>query len=248
MIRLILKNHDPAAKTGTNADALNGKGLGREVNKQASEQTLFVRGFIFGSRAERGPTFQDLKPIAALDRRKKKPNGWNTAVGKYAELIYSPKVLESKILDVIARDGKILDVGLGSGIQWLDFCEKHGLDIQKVNLSATSLTDTFHPILKEYGKDVVISDAASLHERFDAGSFDLILSNGSLSRQELSGIENIAHLVKSGGEAIITAKGPMSYEVLIQPLANSNYCELVNYTIPTINDIAPSWSIHIRKS
>lgn len=111
---------------------------------------------------------------------------------------------------------KVLDIGAGSGAQWLYPDMRHN---PHLDLYLTSLTPNFHEMLKynaciaravdekvliSSGSRAVVVDVLNLENRFRAGSFDLILTHLGMHGDEIAGLKRVHYLLREGGEAILT--------------------------------------------
>jgi SAM-dependent methyltransferase len=206
----------------------------------------FVPGYIFGefseirkkgispkgnfeyeSRAE----FSDLlRDIRTRDRER----AWNyidTPLAKYTRLDsfnlqeYLMKHARSATQRKETLD--VLDVGIGSGKQWTDIMQQPGIRVWGSNASHL-------PSLLPNHISVVTAD--KLHKKFNPHSFDFIVTHMGIHFQDRIGIENIVHLLKPGGEAIIT--GDSSFE---------NTKSNKHYTVLKWKKNGRIWTIHIKK-
>lgn len=138
-----------------------------------------------------------------------------------------------------ALNGKpfeVLDVGCGTGLQWHEFVQEHK---KLANLSLTALTKkSVHPDFKHLA---VSCTAASLYRKFKPNSFDFIVTHYGMHGQELDGIENTLHLLKRGGEAIIS--GANANEVMTHVNSQAGKTFQILNSSSTAND----FSLHIKK-
>jgi len=112
---------------------------------------------------------------------------------------------------VSARKGKILDVGCGSGQNFLDVdgLEWHGVDFSKemVELARENAKK------KGIGVDLKVSDAVRLP--YDDGFFDSVLFFAVIhcidsADKRKKALEEIFRVLKPGGEALVATWGPKS--------------------------------------
>ncbi len=158
---------------------------------------------------------------------------WNTTLEKMAgklEMDFKDFLLE-KIIEA-EREGRklrVLNVGVG-GSAWpqeiLDRIEFHG----------TALSHTYDERLK---RKVKIATAAQLHKKFKASYFDIVVSHAGMHGEELHGIENIMHILKPGGHAVLTMS--ISNETKGK-VSNSSY-----YVIHQIASSNTATSVHLEK-
>jgi hypothetical protein len=93
---------------------------------------------------------------------------------------------------------KILDVGMGTGAQWVAFLEKY---CDSVYFIGTVLNKSIvKPSMQQY---TVESRADNLRKNLIAGEkFDIVLSHCGMHLQELSGMREIYGLLPLGGEVL----------------------------------------------
>ncbi len=111
--------------------------------------------------------------------------------------------LEKLILDRknagIKEPLRILDIGMGTGKQWIPFIEKHGKD---VTFSGTTLlSDNVDPAMEKY---TVKCDVLGVPNHFKPNEFDVVVSRHAMYGQELVGVEVALFEAKIGGEVVIT--------------------------------------------
>lgn len=198
----------------------------------------FKPGYIFGEAAsnvhllDNGADFADtLKRYRRYDRDTKE--GWR--VWLHWDMPLSDYISEKGVVPLLERavaessgKPKVLDIGIGSGIQWKEWADK-------IELHGTSLTRSISPELK--GKlNFRVSSVSDLHKKFEPNSFDLIFSSMGAHGQELQAIERMIYLLKPGGRAllqvnylgktplrIIVSGGTKHYEIVE---SGSNYVHL----------------------
>ena len=117
---------------------------------------------------------------------------WNTPIRKYGEPVVN---VESLMQKENGRQIKILDVGIGRGTRWLRILKRN----RNIEFHGTSLNENYDPLLK----NVKQIHAGELHEHYDANSFDYVFTHYGIHRQAFRGIENMVHVLKPGGEAVI---------------------------------------------
>ncbi len=145
------------------------------------------------------------------------------------------KYLESKCQDAVAKGGrlKLLDVGIGTGVQWVEFLARH----PEIDFFGTACS---RGELQEGIRTRVVSCAArDLHDHFSPGFFDLVVTHYGMNCELYEGFENAHHLLRVGGEAVLSG-----WNYNLPDLADPRYrreFELLAYE-PTLN-----WFIHFRK-
>lgn len=174
----------------------------------------FIPGYIYGEKAippKKGePKRREAKAKVLKSGRKYDQevdrNDWfiqKTPVEKYATVlgINLPDYMREMARSLKGRKLNVLDVGVGAGDQWV---ETGILDEPEFDFHASSLSKFVQAKLKD---KTVACNAGGLHKRFPAESFDLIVTHSGLQDEILPGIENIVHLLRPGGEAIIVQHG-----------------------------------------
>lgn len=137
------------------------------------------------------------------------PNStWDTNLDKYALHGLSRKKLSFRdyLIQKIAQASKerqilrVLDIGMGSGEQWLDFLKQYKIEF----FGTATLMSRVVPALQER---VRLCSAGGLYKRFPKDFFDIIVTHWGAHHQEAEAVENAIHLLKPGGEAILTFSG-----------------------------------------
>ncbi len=158
---------------------------------------------------------------------------WNTPLEKMAgklEMDFKDFLLE-KIIEA-EREGRklrVLNVGVGGSVwpqEILDRIEFHG----------TALSHTYDERLK---RKVKIATAAQLHKKFKSDYFDVIVSHAGMHGEELHGIENIMHILKPAGHAVLTMS--ISRENIVR-VGNSPH-----YITHEIASSETTTSVHLEK-
>ena len=93
------------------------------------------------------------------------------------------------------------------------------------------------------------STADKLHDKFDENFFDLVVTHKGMEGQEFIGIENIVHLLKPGGEALISFG--TDYPHLMSNLTEPRFSRF--YTVLGLAEHEETvrikrWEAHIRKN
>ena len=217
----------------------------------------FVPGYIFGHTLfdpdrpfsrKRSDVASDLRSFKNAERNSKKPDhGWkviDTSLENYASpfALNFKEYLHEKINQAKqeGRKLRILDIGAGTGKQWLPFLEKNGNEIE---LHMIGLTKSIaHPKLRSKFR---ISSAAKLHALFPPNHFQIIVSHFGTHLQEKPAFEAIVHLLEPEGEAIVTGEA-FDRPPIDRPRFQRHY-----ESLPTkIKKPAPPghWGYHIRKA
>ncbi|HLD62517.1 MAG TPA: class I SAM-dependent methyltransferase, partial [Candidatus Norongarragalinales archaeon] len=134
--------------------------------------------------------------IPVIDWFRVYPDGytdWNTPIKKYGEPVVDA---ESLLKKEEGRQIKVLDVGIGRGSRWLRILKKN----RNIEFHGTSLNKNYDPLLK----NVKQIHAGELTDHYDANTFDYVFTHYGIHRQAFRGIENIVHVLKPGGQAVIT--------------------------------------------
>ncbi len=132
---------------------------------------------------------------------------------------------------------KVMDVGIGTGAQWLHMKEK-------IELWGSSLSGKVHPEIKN---NVKRATASNLHKHFPANYFDLAVSDFGTHFQEMEAIENILHLLKPGGEAIISGDEISKPEYTKPDMKSIKNLEKLTEIISDEGREGGFWMIHLRK-
>jgi len=126
---------------------------------------------------------------------------WETPLKNYAGELSSghldfEEYLHKKCSEAEMRGEtlRVLDIGMGSGRQWLDFLKTHKVEFFGTALAMT----TVNPLLRKRTK---LCTAAGLHKKFAANFFDVVVTHCGARDQELEAIENAVYVLKKGGEA-----------------------------------------------
>ncbi len=165
----------------------------------------FHPGYIFNQKPM---PKKALEAMLATHRKTDLEHGWigymNTALHYYPTpgTHYSFEAyLHYKVNEAASKGKKlrVLEIGVGTGNQWVNFWHLHKNNLE---LLPTSLTPIDFPI-----KDipVTVCHAGELHEHFEEGSIDVAVTNMGTHGQEIAAIEEVVHLLKPGGEALLTS-------------------------------------------
>lgn len=136
---------------------------------------------------------------------------WDTQLSEYAAVRGAPasagKMLDfEKYLLGKISDGKtrVLDIGIGSGRQWIEFLRENKLEFSGTALEMQQVDVR----MREYVK---ICSAAELHANYPKGNFDVVVSHYGTHGQQLGALDNIMWALKKGGEAIVSGSGGMPW-------------------------------------
>jgi ubiquinone/menaquinone biosynthesis C-methylase UbiE len=174
----------------------------RQLDQTSNRQQLSPRQKLFRKRqAEEWERYKD--DISCLYRV------WNTPIPDYAKPLKLD--VERLLLKELARAKKKgvplrgLDVGIGSGKEWLDFAEKHGIAISDSELDlrgSVLLSDYVYP---EFHKRTVMCLSSQLAENFPLNHFDIVLTHFGMNGEEFKGLRAIHQIARPGG--IVVAVG-----------------------------------------
>ena len=206
----------------------------------------YKHGYIFGRLSTPSNTVS-VKSLMNYRRtdQSRRWGYWNTPLSHYCaikgldiEIFLEEKAREAKER---GRNLRILDVGIGSGEQWRNILER----IPNLKLIGTTLSPkSVAPGLR---LKVVLSTAATLHKKFDPGHFDVVFTNFGLHGMKFTGIENIVHVLKKGGHAIIT--GDSTGQKLIggvdSQVERPQFYSVIAKMTRTPSDV---WSYHLQKN
>ena len=176
----------------------------------------FTPGYIFGARARRDRSWlakefarkrdamfsmPPKNPISRFFWRKfgarRAESGdwwryWNTPIKEYgAPLVDVTELLRKER----GKKIKILDVGIGQGSQWLRILKRN----RGIEFHGTTLNENYDPALKNV-KPIHVGE---LHKHYGENTFDYVFSHLGIHEQPFEGIENIMHVLKPGGQAVI---------------------------------------------
>jgi|GEM_PF-4369381 len=165
---------------------------------------------------------------------------WSTPLAHYVPFmdVGAFVIQKSHAAAQAGRKFVVVDVGLGSGEQWLHVLKTPGLEFH-----ATSLTPTYHPDLE--GK-VKICNADELHNHFAPNSVDLVVTSRGMHGTELAGLENAHHILVPRGEVI--ARFEQSAQLRTPPIVDSAFFAAKDF-FSLLNQGADgsSFSIHLQK-
>jgi len=203
--------------------------------------------FVFGKLHTAAEAVGKIREWRVHEKEEGWPDGqpwsvWDTKLHAYAggllqgqlnfEEYLVRKIAEAAVNGEILR---VLDVGMGSGDQWVGFLKMH-----KVEFFGTALTmGHVNPALRER---VRLCTAASLHKKFAANSFDVVVTHYGAHYQELEAIENAIYVLKNGGEAVLVFQDAVLMEVKIAALVGGRF-EFVDET----RNNGKHALLHIRK-
>ncbi len=142
---------------------------------------------------------------------------WNTPLKKYT---YMPgqnmpmcgrpdfrDLLEEKktIMRAYGEVLRALDLGIGSGAQWLEDLRDDGISLSGTTLNAKNI----HP---ELNREIIVCDAGSLHKHFPKSSFHVVVSHYGSHLQEIEALWNGLHVLKVGGEMVMSGDNGMDLD------------------------------------
>lgn len=160
---------------------------------------------------------------------------WDTPIRKYGEPVVDA---ESLLKKEEGRQIKVLDVGIGRGSRWLRILKKN----RNIEFHGTSLNKNYDPWLRNV-KEI---HAGELHDHYDADNFDYVFTRYGIHRQAFRGIENIVHILKPGGQAVITislSRGIWKRKPALESFEAPDFYEIVG-----ANQDENSIVLHIRKN
>lgn len=133
---------------------------------------------------------------------------------------------------------KVLDIGIGMGNQWIDFLNSHNLKLGRdIEIHGSGFTrSAAHPVLKN---NVKACTADNIHKKFKRNYYNVVVSHYGLHQQQEAGIEDALHVLKPGGDLILSGE-------LSMPQVNSRE-GLKHYEIKHTNDTIFGWGMHLRK-
>ncbi|MFA5077229.1 MAG: hypothetical protein WC488_02275 [Candidatus Micrarchaeia archaeon] len=138
---------------------------------------------------------------------------------------------------------RILDVGVGSGAQWVDFLKKFNVEFHATAFNPALIDE---PAIRNKTVKLAPHELSSL---FNRGMFDLVVSYHGTELVEKEALENIMFILKNAGEAIVMGgNGRMPGYWMNEP-------ELGTYTkffrvLGTFKarDFSGEWTYHLRKN
>ncbi len=216
----------------------------------------FQRGYLFPFLKEKKTSTERrfTAPMIRIRRKyEKKHIAWkvsDTPLEKYAEPF--PQEFSGYLNDRLADSRKsmirhrLLDVGVGTGNQWINFLNKN----PDMEFNGTALAKTMlHPEIKQ---KIKITTAANLHNHFEPNTFDTIVSHYGTHGQELEALEDIIYLLKPGGEAVVTGISHNLFEkklLLNAKKVNENVFDIIHHEKKFDKKKSEaSWCYHIRKA
>lgn len=178
---------------------------------------MFKRGFIFSElaaqrRAKINPVLigHIREEQTASRNGKTKWDVINTPLSDYTwdglNIDFEKRLLEKIQNRTSSTPLRVLDIGIGTGKQWVKFLEANGLTLgREIELHGTALTkQTVHPLIR---KQVRLATANNVHRKFPADHFDVVVSSFGMHFQEKEGLEDALHVVKPNGEVIVVGPG-----------------------------------------
>lgn len=187
----------------------------------------YSEGYIFGRSNNRQVLARKINEWRAVEREAKWPQEpwavWNTKLENYAGGFCNGKMdfvqyLEAKIAQAGAggKTLRVLDVGIGTGDQWVGFLKTHSIE-----LHGTALTKNLvHPKLRE---NVKLCSAAGIHRAFEHCYFDLVVTHYGAHMQEREALENALWVLKKGGEGIFSYQGQTDAKMRIFAMLKMGY-------------------------
>jgi hypothetical protein len=174
----------------------------------------FTPGFIFGKKAimEEAAWGDKYSRDRADEEQKLGVGMWkvrNTPITNYLHPLYHKEgsfeiLLYERLGQAISKREKfrLLDIGVGTGNQWLDFFQLIPEPALRRNfeLSVTSFART--GVADEFQRQLVLTEASGLHKHFEPDYFDMVVAHWGAHCQELIGFENAVYLAKSRGEIL----------------------------------------------
>ena len=136
------------------------------------------------------------------------PQVWNTPLSRYSsqlmlklgdmlvdfEVYLTAKSIERELEGKILR---VLDVGVGTGRQWIAFLSAH----PNVEFHATALLEeTINPALRD---KVKVCGASAILAEYPLEYFDIISSHHGMHHSEVDALKSIWKLLVGDGEAIV---------------------------------------------
>lgn len=132
---------------------------------------------------------------------------WDTPLAKYTQTkTGKDRNFEDYLTGQLqaGRRLRVLDVGVGSGLQWSGMIESWpNLDFYATALTLTWVTPQLH-------EKTTVCSAAELHKFFPPNFFDLIITNHGTQYQEKEALENGIYVLKTGGAimAVVHCREP----------------------------------------
>lgn len=211
-------------------------------------KVVFQPGYIYGFEKIRGETAASRKILAAELNAKKllvahgysRWGAYDTPLKKYSLAADFEKYLtiQANRARKEGRKIRVLDVGIGSGRQWVEFMKLHG---NVVELHATGLDEVPINGLPVNFKRVT---ADLLHRKFQEGYFDVVVAYFGIHGQGHAAIENILHLLTPGGVGFVTSTKAFGEGI---PTVNKAFKQIATLHARTPVRTNSTWSIKFRK-
>ena len=216
-------------------------------------------GFLFGQVGtfprKETPRFAELVKNVKRERKWSVAGGWDyhsTSISDYVDTSANFKLdeyLASKISahnEVSLEPVRILDVGIGTGNQWMEFARKHSLEIGRdFEICGTSFTR--NGVIDELKEKVKICTANNVHLKFRGSKpFDFVVSHYGMHEMEETGMESAFRTLKKGGELITSGIWTRVVPKLVPGFENRANL-LKSHPAQTHMLNGTEWFLHLKK-
>ena len=219
----------------------------------------FQRGYLFpelkGSGTRKGIQAASEYMEEEKQEGRKTWGVWGTSLSKYGTYVGITD-FERYLIDKAAEVEKqgrtlnVLEIGAGSGQHILN-SSLWGI----INYAGSVLH--LNLVKNAIRKNIFQSTAGNIHDHVDANQYDIVISHFGTHAQEREALEDILHVLRPGGEAIIIGQGRPNPVPEVLPEYHARHYRIITRNPgeeigknprPGGPSIFGTWGYHIRKN